>query len=340
MTGFPIIRNTPVSPFVSVGVDNTLADQLASDWGRRNQGTWNLLEYMAWRPTGNLIDTIEIPLRVQMPRQVSFNGKRTMVTPGALSYQIAQKRFELTVGLNRVHKMVDGLADVMNNAELDVNSKAMQHLRVEAIKALVANPTRANLDNLSFFNASHPINPNQPGVVSQTTGLATQSNLFATTPLTHTNIMKTIQTISSWVDSSGMPIGPTDFTVFTTPSNAAGAAHWLFSENTGTNFTNGYTGSGNDVGQSTNPMTAWAQKRGYTLKAEVLTEYNGLSTDWFIGTGAGPIWVGKYMKEHTVTQVVDPTSEAALNNNMDLIILDAVFGIGLGDIWSIAKCTA
>jgi hypothetical protein len=346
--GYPIVKTQLVSPFVGGAADGSINREIRSEWSRRNSEGWDITEYAKFEGTTNLIDTLSIPQRVEQFQQLSFNGKKTVETPGMQSFTISQKRFALTVGLNRILSDVAGLSDLAAGVQDDLAAKVTQHIRNEAVKALVANPTRTNIDGLTHFHATHPINPSKPGLTNPQ-GTATQPNLFTTSPLSHVNVMKRIQDMLAWVDSSGQPMKLRHFTIFVTPSNLFGAAHWLTSLITGTNFTNAYGGAGNDVGASSNPILAaqadavrtFARKRGITIDIEVLEEYSGaLLTDWFIVPHVGPVWGVKMKTPHYFFNSTDPASPNALSSNMDLYMGEAVFGVSMADIWSIAKCTA
>lgn len=343
--GIPVAKTANISPFTGGVADGSINREIQGDWSRRDQDGWQLADYAKFESTANLTDTYSIPLRIGQFTQTSLNGKRTVETPSALSFQVQQRRYTITAALNRSLQLVDGLSDIKTALEVDMNSKANQHLRNLALSTLYANPTRAQLDGLAHFHASHPINPLNPNVTNPA-GSATQPNLYTTTPLTHVNIIKGIQNILGWVDSSGQPVKARNFTLFATQSNLFGAAHWLSSAITGTNFTNGYVGSGNDVGASTNPMASINSVVSKTIgkkiniNLEVFEEYPGTATDWYLAPNIGPVWAVKLMLPHRFSQSNDPASYNAIASNNDLWLGDAMVGVSLADVWSIAKFTA
>lgn len=139
-----------------------------------------------------------------VPTLREWVGPRLTEPLAAYFYSLLNKRFELTLS-----------ADV-NMIEDDQYGVFFDKVRMAALRGkkwpdytmypvIQAGDSTLCYDGQNFFSKTHPINLYDPGFsVNSST---TQSNLFTSTPLTPDNLATVAQTMRTWVDEGGQPLG-------------------------------------------------------------------------------------------------------------------------------------
>lgn len=130
----------------------------------------------------------------QIPQMREWLGPRIINNLTNEEYTLKNRDWEDTVGLDRNNIMDDKIGLFTNHVVPELGRQAARHPQTQ-IALQMENTTDLSFDGLTFFNASHPLDP--AGV---------QSNLITSNPLTLANYETSYQAFTAHTGADGLPL--------------------------------------------------------------------------------------------------------------------------------------
>jgi len=139
-----------------------------------------------------------------LPKMREWLGPRTIQGLQAYSYSLTNRKFELTVGVDREHIEDDSLG-IYEYKFKDMGDSAKKHPDELIADLLINGHSYASYDGQGFFDTAHPVNLRDASVTNLS-GANTQSNYFTGTPLTQANFQAMRAKMLGYCDEGGRPL--------------------------------------------------------------------------------------------------------------------------------------
>jgi phage major head subunit gpT-like protein len=196
----------------------------------------------------------------RLPQMRQWRGERQITNPSVRLQTITNDLFELTVGIKRTDIEDDRLGAYDSLVpEVARAAKIWPDLLIAA--ALQNGAMAPSFDGQHFFDAAHPVNPDNRAQTVPGTPYATQPNLFTgaasgnqpgALPLSIQNLSIAYQTMMSWVGPDGVPMNVIPTAVVVPPQLAIPARQIFNSEFIASDIQ--LAGGGHGAAQQTNYM--------------------------------------------------------------------------------------
>jgi len=328
-----------VNPVVTE-VDQTTLQMLSGSW-RERPAYWEPAQHMMQSKSSASINVMLLPQPPRLPSQVSSGGHVAKEALKLGSVTLRQKLYKGIVAVDKYSVLNPAVGAAQAVVENYASSLSDELLAVEAGKVLASNPTMSRIDGATFFYASHPVNPFNPSFKNPVTGSAVQANLLTSAGFSHTALIAALTAARRFVWPNGRPCNASRFTVFMPLGNSLDkAAHLLYGDILGGNFTSSMVSGAADVGSNSNVWKASKERFGTEISLAGLPEYTGTSTDWFLGTGIlKPFFHVESVPFHGVKIMDEELPSVQIDDEYQLITV-ARFALGLSHPLALIKNTA
>lgn len=223
---------------------------------------------------------------------------------------------------------------VDRNAILDdkigIYTPALQMLGLNAAKlpdtllaaTMAAGASTTTYDGQFFFDTDHPINPDAP------TEFGTQSNFFASKPLTWTNYQYVRAKMRSFRGANGIPMGVNPTTIVVPPSLEVQANTILHAQNIGVPVVG--SGGAGDPGGAAGQSNVLANSQ---VKVVVFEELEAIDpTGWYLLDNSLPASAFVFVDRQAPKMVlrVDPADPVVFDQKKFVYGVDARLAVGYG----------
>lgn len=140
----------------------------------------------------------------RLPQMREWLGPRQVNSLSARMQTLVNRKYEDTLSLKRTDLEDDKIGVYGPRVQMLAEQAGLLPDKLVA-DALTGGTSAVVYDNQNYFDASHPVNPDDPSVTGPA-GSATQANLLTGHGLNSDNLADAIQQMSAWVGSDGQPL--------------------------------------------------------------------------------------------------------------------------------------
>jgi len=261
----------------------------------------------------------------QIPRMREWVGDRLINNIGAFSYELPNKTYEATIGVER-EKIEDDEYGVFNLrvSELArVSNLLMDDLTIAAMRAGHSAGSET-YDGVPFFSASHPVDPQQPGFGSN------QSNYSSSgLALTATNYQTARATMMAYKGQDGFELNVMPDLLVVPPQLERTALTIINAD-----FIPSDAGAGFSTSPAQAPMTNILKG---SAKVLVLPRLSADATTWYLLDTSRAIkpFIQQWRRKPSFTMLTDPQAFSVFMQRTFLMGVDARAAAGYG-LWHFA----
>jgi hypothetical protein len=336
MSGTPLVNSALTNPFATGIDDSGVALFLNEAW----TPSVDILAYVHGSPkASNNIEVVPFADPTSLPRASVSGAPPMRESLSVTSIALQQKFYQTQIGVDR--QIMDYSAALKPTLEAQINSFGsgnyfLSLIEQEAMKALVVNSTRSNVDGKAVFATDHPVSTGNPSQVNYQTNSTTQSNLSTSTALSAVNLTATIKKLKQLATANGRAITTKQITLWVTPELETLARHLLQAMYLGFSSTFGSSDSG---GSHSNMFS------NYGIKLEVMGNYPVISgssaaTDWYLSSGTIQPFVVKVAQQPILAKLTSPTDPNLVQTNQYVVDFKTSMVVDVSHHLAMIKCTA
>lgn len=201
----------------------------------------------------------------RLPQMRAWRGERVVTNPAVRLQRIENDIFELTVGIKRT-EIDDNKLGAYDALVPEVARAAKVWPDVLIATALQAGNAAPGFDGQNFFDAAHPVNPDNTAQAVPGTAYTTQPNLFTgaasgnqpgALPLSLPSLAAAYAAMTAWVGPDGVPMNLIPDSVVVPPQLAIPSRQIFNSEFIGSDIA--LAGGAHGAAQQTNYMRGMLQ---------------------------------------------------------------------------------